>query len=488
MASAFLLRMLMWFAFPNQIWPDELYQSLEQAHRVVFGYGVVPWEFREGTRSWLLPGALAGIMAATSIVTSSVMAYLAGCAALLSAISVLPVWATFKSALSAFGMRAAIVAAGVVTLWFELVYFAPKALNEAVAGNLLVVGALLADGSVRAVRANENVRALTVIASAALLALASVLRIQLAIAGLAAFAYLFRYAPARLRWQMLIAGAAVVLFAGLLDWLTWDYPFQSFVENIRVNILVGRSKMYGIAPWYAYFAVYGRIWGIWSIFVLALAAIGTRTRPLLAICAVAVLIAHLPIAHKEYRFAYPAMALIIALAGFGAAQLVVWIEHKRTPRIASLAAGGLLSLWLAASLQCAVGFHEAKTRLAVTFGPSQWHWVLHRGALLATKELGEDPTVCGIGLVGINVFSTGGYTYLHRPEIPFFETIKKEDILGLAPYVNVYIVTSKLGETDKFGDFTRERCIAEACIYRRPGPCQILPGYHFNEVLKHRGH
>ena len=40
-------------------WPDEIYQSLEQAHRAVFGYGFTPWEFRDGARSWLFPGALA---------------------------------------------------------------------------------------------------------------------------------------------------------------------------------------------------------------------------------------------------------------------------------------------------------------------------------------------------------------------------------------------------------------------------------------------
>jgi hypothetical protein len=27
----------------------------EQAHRLVFGYGLVPWEFQLGMRSWLLP-------------------------------------------------------------------------------------------------------------------------------------------------------------------------------------------------------------------------------------------------------------------------------------------------------------------------------------------------------------------------------------------------------------------------------------------------
>jgi hypothetical protein len=42
--------------------PDEIFQVFEQAHRVVFGYGIVPWEFRFGTRSWLVPGLVAGVL------------------------------------------------------------------------------------------------------------------------------------------------------------------------------------------------------------------------------------------------------------------------------------------------------------------------------------------------------------------------------------------------------------------------------------------
>ena len=41
---------------------DEVMQYLEQAHRLVFGYGIVPWEYREGTRSWIVPGFIAGIL------------------------------------------------------------------------------------------------------------------------------------------------------------------------------------------------------------------------------------------------------------------------------------------------------------------------------------------------------------------------------------------------------------------------------------------
>src|SRR3954465_10825248 len=51
-------------------WPDEIYQSIEPAHRVAFGYGLVSWEFRDGARSWLLPGLLSAVMKFAALFTS----------------------------------------------------------------------------------------------------------------------------------------------------------------------------------------------------------------------------------------------------------------------------------------------------------------------------------------------------------------------------------------------------------------------------------
>ena len=50
LAVAALLRILAFNSFSAHH-PDELIQYLEQAHRIVFGYGVVPWEFRDRRRA-----------------------------------------------------------------------------------------------------------------------------------------------------------------------------------------------------------------------------------------------------------------------------------------------------------------------------------------------------------------------------------------------------------------------------------------------------
>src|SRR5580658_4683132 len=42
--------------------PDEIFQYLEQAHRLVFGHGFVPWEYDYGLRSWITPGFVALIL------------------------------------------------------------------------------------------------------------------------------------------------------------------------------------------------------------------------------------------------------------------------------------------------------------------------------------------------------------------------------------------------------------------------------------------
>lgn len=53
LASVFLVQT--WFV------PDEYWQSLEVAHKLVFGYGSLTWEWTSGIRSYLQPAFIAGV-------------------------------------------------------------------------------------------------------------------------------------------------------------------------------------------------------------------------------------------------------------------------------------------------------------------------------------------------------------------------------------------------------------------------------------------
>jgi hypothetical protein len=61
------LRLAVAFASDSVHHPDEVFQYAEQAHRLVFRYGVIPWEYRFGARSWLLPLFISGPLEAARL-------------------------------------------------------------------------------------------------------------------------------------------------------------------------------------------------------------------------------------------------------------------------------------------------------------------------------------------------------------------------------------------------------------------------------------
>src|SRR5690349_4934226 len=58
------LGLRLWLALTDDggYWPDEIFQSVEPAHRLAFGYGSLPWEYVQGARTWVLPGLIAPLM------------------------------------------------------------------------------------------------------------------------------------------------------------------------------------------------------------------------------------------------------------------------------------------------------------------------------------------------------------------------------------------------------------------------------------------
>ncbi len=102
--------------------PDETIQYLEQAHRLVFGHGVVPWEFRYDIRSWLIPLALAGPMQLGEWLSPGGTLYLTLPRALVALANLVPIVAAwFLGARSS--RQHAIAAMAVAALWVECVLF-----------------------------------------------------------------------------------------------------------------------------------------------------------------------------------------------------------------------------------------------------------------------------------------------------------------------------------------------------------------------------
>ena len=164
---------LRWLAFSlfDITHADELMQYVEQGHRLAFGYGLVPWEYRYGIRSLLVPELLAAPMIIARWLTDAPFAPLIAGRTLFAGLCLLAVPAAFW--LGSLQSRLhGLVAMFVAALWFEAVLLGVQVLTESLATATGCAGtaALLA--------ARDNRRA--AILGGFLLALTVLLRFQYA--------------------------------------------------------------------------------------------------------------------------------------------------------------------------------------------------------------------------------------------------------------------------------------------------------------------
>lgn len=459
--AAILLRLVPVLFVPSLNWGDEIFQATEQAHRLVYGTGLVPWEFQLGVRSWLLPGVIAALMEAARLLGDGPDYYLPVISVSFAALAAAPVICCFRWCERWFGLRGAIIGATVVAVAPELVYFGARTLTEVVAAHLLVIALYLLEPD----RATPSRRRLFI--AGILLGLTGILRIHLAPALALVALWSSARAP-RARLPLLIAGASIVAaLSGLLDALTLGSPFASIWRYAFYNLYLGVSASFGVKPVIYYAAGELGVWqgGIAALLLFSL--LGARQMPLLLAAAAVIVAVHSSIGHKEYRFIYPAILLVAVLAGIGLAQLAAWAAERLAARglrpvIARYAATGLaLSCWCALSWQVWTG-------PALALARQRGHDMLTAALFVA-----HSPAVCGIGLYGLDgadwVFY-GGYTYVHRA-LPMYWPKDAAEFARLAPGFDTLLSTKPPPEAG----FVTERCFGEVCMARRPGGCTPVP-------------
>jgi GPI mannosyltransferase 3 len=458
---AIVLRLVPILFVPSLNWADEIFQATEQAHRLVYGTGLVPWEFQLGARSWLLPGFIAALMELARLAGDGPDYYLPLIAGAFGTLGAAPVVCSFLWCHRLFGLTGAFVAAAVVAVAPELIYFGARTLSEVLAGHLLIVGLYMLEPGYQVTSRRR------LFVGGALLGLVFVVRIQLA-PTLVVVALWTNWHAVRERVLSMLSGVAAALtLAAILDTATIGYPLASLWRYVQYNVYYRVSSSFGVEPWYYYLGVELGVWRDAVVLLLLLALLGARRLPLLFAVAVTILAVHSSIPHKEYRFIYPALVPLMLLAGTGLAEVARcgthWLRvNASQPSAMGVSIASALGVWALVSFSVWTGSTLAGLRDSA------------HDNLLAASFVAHGPAPCGIGIYGLGGdgwAAYGGYTYFHR-SAPMYWPKDEAALIDAAGGFDMLLYTQP---TPKGLGFSTLRCIGEVCVAQRLGGCRPVP-------------
>ena len=456
---ALALRVGLYLAFPGRSHADETFQYLEQAHRLLGQPGIVPWEFVMGVRSWVLPGIVAGLLWVAGLLSADPLFGIEMVGVVFAALSLVLVVLGYRWGDAKGGRAAAIACACLTATEVDLVYLAPHPLSDTIAAPLLFAGLYVADVH------GATPSRWRFAAAGLLLGGCLVFRIQLAPA-IAIGVLLLGGRHVRERLIPLCLGAAVPLvLSGLLDWATLGRPFQSIWLYFWVNAVDGAADKFGTAPWYRYLTFLFNAWAPLLLPVVGMAVLGARRAPVMGAVALAILVTFSMVGHKEYRFLYPALPLMVTLVGIGSAEVAGFAaRHLRGARIEARTLGFMLALFWAAVW---AGFG--------TFGPGRLYWPRGTAIIESMRIVNGDAAACGMAVEPADRWAVGGGYSAMRPGIALFGYRTDADRRQAEAFNYIYSNTEKDFAPD---GFVLLRCWQgqSVCLWYRPGGCDPTEG------------
>ena len=224
LAAAWLLRLLAGLSGDYFLRADEIGQYLEQAHRLVFGYGYIPWEYEVGARSWLIAALPAAVLFLCDALGFGHPDFYIPAVRIFNATlsMAMPVGA-YVLCRRLVNEPVARVACLVLCFWYEFIVFAAHTLSECYAAAAFFAAAALLKNRLGLPRAA---------AIGFMLGLTIALRLPYAL-PVAGFGLVLLLLPLRLseRAGLLAGGAAALLAWGVLDWLAWGFPWASMFRT-----------------------------------------------------------------------------------------------------------------------------------------------------------------------------------------------------------------------------------------------------------------
>jgi phosphatidylinositol glycan class B len=203
--------------------------------------------------------------------------------------------------------------------------------------------------------------------------------------------------------------------------------------------------------------------------------LGARRFPLWFATASTILISHSLIAHKEYRFIFPAVACYLVLAGIGTGDVVEWFYDSADRQYP------IRRIMLAGIVACTVT--SASLAVSKSFF---WRWFQFTPEIHAMEYAGQLDNICGLGLHGVRWSDTPGTGAL-RHRVPIYQdgypTVAEKPELERQYNVALSAPLSNLSS-----DFSKLRCFEAplqkpVCVYSRAGNCSPDPEKDFNRWL-----
>ena len=412
--TGLLIRVIVVFVSDNIYHPDEIFQYLEQAHRLKFGYGIIPWEYRYGIRSWILPGFLAGILHILhNIGIDEPKFYIPIIRSFFCFSSLSLIYSAYIITRSIASENAGRLASLLTCFWYELIYFASKPTPE-------VLSAYSLSLAVACICVKPNRR------NALLFGFLSALSIVLRLQYLPVILPLMVIGTLRLgRTNFLTTSIAFlipIVVAGYIDYLTWGGFLGSYYNNYIYNSIYKVSEIFGTSPHNYY--VKSLMISSGGIFVFATFGCLMTSNfskiwlPLL--CIVSIVLPHSLIAHKEHRFIFASTSFLIILTTIFISDFIAKLGLTR--KLRSL----VEYLFIAAILIFCLSAFGFTSRLPsyqtlIPYKDRIYHVSLlaRHPMLSAYLFLHEEPSLVAI----LNQYSiwwmTGGYYYLHR-NVPIY--------------------------------------------------------------------
>jgi GPI mannosyltransferase 3 len=410
--AGILLRALVAFDTIGMYHPDEHQQYVEQANHIAFGFGIQFWEQERGVRNLVYPTMLATLLKviASLGVYSSLLR--AGLLRMALATVILAGFSAYALRLYSEGSRVtAILFMGLASLLPDMVYINIRFLSEN-AMMLPLTGVLICYGR-RPILAGISAgvmfairfQSVLLIVVFCMLSLVDDLR-ELHSGGRVA------WRAKSLRFGLGLVVSCIVL-VGAYDRINLGGWFHSPIEYYRVCIVDGGAAQFGVEPWYRYLDWAGCALMEACVVSLPLFVFGIIRQWRLAVLALVFLAGHAVIAHKEFRFIWGAMPLVLVVM-----------------------AAGIESLW---KFRAQWGWRSLVVLILVlSFGAGiviradriSWNTEPFRSTARALNWVGFRSDLNGVVLFGVPPFMAGNYFYLGR-NVPLVEQ-KVPDAAALA--------------------------------------------------------